>query len=238
MTMKSVLVILAVLMSLQQASGQTININVNVPEGGEKSSAVQTLLMTNLQERNLNLEFENAELKTKNANLEQRVSHLSNALCACNNKTHSCPSGYVQFCDKCYSFSSILDQKNYKDSRSACQAAGGHLAMPKDKATNDFLVKQIPSLYNYVALVHLGRVSWISVWFGLTDEVKEGIWVWEDGTTLGTTGWSDWYKGRPGVYVSDYDCAAWSINYHIKWAEFLCSEKFYYVCEKGATVIP
>ncbi|XP_078697888.1 galactose-specific lectin nattectin-like isoform X4 [Branchiostoma floridae x Branchiostoma belcheri] len=184
--------------------------------------------MTDLQEKIMKLEFEKAEL-------EQRVSDLSKALCACNNKTHSCLSGYVQFCDKCYSFSD--DRKNYTDARSACHAAGGHLAMPKDQATNDFLVKEFWSWYVHRGLMH-GPVYWTSIWFGLTDEVREGIWVWEDGTTLGTTGWSDWYTGRPVAHVTYRDCATWSFKYFAKWADVRCLEEFFYVCEKGATVIP
>ncbi|XP_078697881.1 perlucin-like protein isoform X1 [Branchiostoma floridae x Branchiostoma belcheri] len=234
MAMKSVLAILAVLMSLQETSGQTININVNMPEGGEKSAAAQNLLMTDLQEKNLKLEFEKAEL-------EQRVRDLSKALCACNNKTHVCPSGYEQFCDMCYSFSA--DTKNYTDARSACHAAGGHLAMPKDQATNDFLVQHIRSWYLKALGLSYGQNTlyiyryW--AWIGLTDEVKEGIWVWEDGTTLGTTGWSDWYTGRPVAHVTDRDCAAWALYLpSFVWEDYFCNSNLRYVCEKGATVVP
>ncbi|XP_078697887.1 galactose-specific lectin nattectin-like isoform X3 [Branchiostoma floridae x Branchiostoma belcheri] len=225
MAMKSVLVILAVLMSLQETSGQTININVNMPEGGEKSAAAQEKIM---------------KLEFKNALLELRVSDLSKALCACNNKTHVCPSGYTKHCDMCYSFSA--DTKNYADARSACHAAGGHLAMPKDQATNDFLVQHIRSWYRRAQVLRYGFYIYrYRIWFGLTDQVKEGIWVWEDGTTLGTTGWSDWYTGRPVAYVSGRNCAAWSsLGFigSIKWQGFRCLEIWPFVCEKRATVIP
>ncbi|CAH1239536.1 CLEC4E [Branchiostoma lanceolatum] len=129
----------------------------------------------------------------------------------------TCPSGYVKFQNRCFSFST--DRENYVGARSACQAAGGHLAMPKDQATSSFLVNQLTRY-----------PSGSNVWFGLTDQVEEGTWVWEDGTLLGT-GWSDWSPGQPNDYNSVEDCAEWRTGYGYKWNDRPCSTNQYYVCE-------
>ncbi|XP_066297291.1 C-type lectin domain family 4 member E-like [Branchiostoma lanceolatum] len=134
-----------------------------------------------------------------------------------------CPSGYVPFQDgeRCFKFSA--GKRNYTEARSACQAAGGHLALPKDQATNDFLVNQINDWYP----------PGFSVWFGLTDQVEEGTFVWEDGTPLGN-GWSNWSPEQPDDYQSVEDCAEWKHEYGYKWNDFPCTTSRYYVCELGS----
>ncbi|XP_035696437.1 perlucin-like protein [Branchiostoma floridae] len=132
-----------------------------------------------------------------------------------------CPSGYVKFQDRCFKFST--DKKTYADARSACQAAGGHLAMPKDQATNNFLVNQLTRY-----------PSGSNVYFGLTDLAQEGTFVWEDGTPL--TGWKNWSPGQPDDYRSVEDCAHWWGSYGYKWNDRSCSDSDYYVCEVSAAV--
>ncbi|XP_035696423.1 collectin-11-like [Branchiostoma floridae] len=134
----------------------------------------------------------------------------------------TCPSGYVKFQDRCFKFSS--DKQNYVDARSACQAAGARLAMPKDQATNDFLLANQLTRYP----------SGSSAWFGLTDLAQEGTWVWEDGTPL--TGWSYWYPGRPDDYQSAEDCGEWEAGYGYRWNDNPCYVSQYYVCEASAAV--
>ncbi|CAH1239457.1 CLEC10A [Branchiostoma lanceolatum] len=130
----------------------------------------------------------------------------------------TCPRGYVQFLDRCFGLST--DTKNYADARSACQAAGRHLAMPKDPETNGFLVEQIKNTYS----------SGSFAWFGLTDQVQEGTFVWEDGTPLGN-GWSDWAPEQPDDYQSAEDCVHWTADQGYMWNDYPCSENTYYVCE-------
>ncbi|CAH1239533.1 CLEC4M [Branchiostoma lanceolatum] len=136
-----------------------------------------------------------------------------------------CPDGYLQFEDRCFNFST--DKKTYTDARSVCQAAGGRLAMPKDQLTNDFLTNQIETRYF--------AFSRYIVWFGLTDEVQEGTWVWEDGTPL--IGWSDWAQGEPDDFFNQ-DCVGFGSRFGLKWEDGGCSLDTYYVCETKATFPP
>ncbi|KAI8488336.1 TEL2-interacting protein 1 [Branchiostoma belcheri] len=86
--------------------------------------------------------------------------------------------------------------------------------MPKDQATNDFLVSQIHNRYPPFSMV----------WFGLTDQVQEGFWVWEDGTPL--AGWSDWGFGQPSNVTADFDCAWWEGFEAYKWMSESTKEAF------------
>eukprot|EP00058_Branchiostoma_floridae_P015681 XP_002601169.1 hypothetical protein BRAFLDRAFT_75618 [Branchiostoma floridae] len=176
------------------------------------------------------------DMEGKHAELQNQVQNLTLDLCltkkTCCNKTVTCPSGYERFCEKpdmCYKFST--DEKNYTDARSACQADGGHLAMPKDKATNDFLVKQIKTRFTGANLAD-------GIWMGLTDQAIKGTWVWEDGTPLGAS-WSNWYSGQPDSSSSPaHNCVMW-VPHSDWWLNVHCSDFVrYYICEVKATESP
>ncbi|XP_019647101.1 PREDICTED: collectin-11-like [Branchiostoma belcheri] len=168
--------------------------------------------------------------------LKNKVKNLTANLCvikqACCNKTLAvCPCGYERFSETpgmCYKFSTKSDMKTYADARSTCQADGGHLAMPKDKATNDFLAKQIRAR-DYI---------FDHAWFGLTDQVQERTWVWEDGTPLGT-GWNNWAQGPPVAYPfylqlhDSVNCAL--LAFSSEWFNHQCTASLNYICEVKAT---
>ncbi|XP_078695572.1 perlucin-like protein [Branchiostoma floridae x Branchiostoma belcheri] len=234
MNKKAVLVTLAVLMSLLlQASGE-VNVNVNVPGHSMGGASSQEAINAKLQDRVREMEGkllaipdlkkQNADLTDKLTDLQKKLSDVTTELWlnkkACCNKTLVCPGGYVQFLDRCYK--SYGDKKNFTDAKSACQAAGGHLAMPKDKPTNDFLLKQAP------------LQSGLTIWLGLTDKVTEGTWVWEDGTPLGS--WNNWGQGQPAHSYPDLDCAQMAPM--MQWFSNFCSFQAYYMCELSATVYP
>ncbi|CAH1239535.1 COLEC11 [Branchiostoma lanceolatum] len=208
---------------LQQVSGETaadrscvcspaIYVDYGDKRGEDTDSRVLNQLAL-LQGTVESLRTQQDVLIAEVSNLTAEVTLLKQAF----HEKHPCPSGYVQFCDRCFSVSA--DKRNYTEARSACQAAGGHLAMPKDQATNAFLVNQVKTRYT--------RLS--SAWFGLTDEVREGTFVWEDGTPL--TGWSNWYTNQPDDSGSAEDCAEWEAGYGYKWNDEPCSRSQYYVCE-------
>ncbi|CAH1238203.1 COLEC10 [Branchiostoma lanceolatum] len=129
----------------------------------------------------------------------------------------TCPSGYLQFRDKCYQFSTT--QKQYNDAKAVCVASGGHLAVAKDEATDNFLVNEIRKRGN------------AETWMGMSDQVEEGVWVWEDGSAL--TGWTNWLPGNPSSTFED--CAEWKVVYGFKWNDDECYHTQYFVCENHAT---
>ncbi|XP_035697843.1 perlucin-like protein [Branchiostoma floridae] len=188
-------------------------------EGGETNTSVMyqlraqlTLLQGTVESLRTQQEILIAEVSNLTAELRKEADPVE----------HVCPSGYVQFENRCFNFST--DKKTYTDARSACHAAGGRLAMPKDQLTNDFLVNEVWTRY----------ISPYIAWFGLTDQVREGTWVWEDGTPL--VGWSDWAPGEPDNYFNS-DCAGWGSRSGLKWIDAESRINAYYVCEMRATAL-
>ncbi|XP_035696659.1 uncharacterized protein LOC118430059 [Branchiostoma floridae] len=85
----------------------------------------------------------------------------------------TCSSGYTKFQRSC--FKASRTRKDYHSARRDCQAVGGFLAMPKDSATNAFLVRLGSKI------IRRGNF-----FIGLSDQSVEGRWRFADGTGLGT----------------------------------------------------
>jgi len=71
-----------------------------------------------------------------------------------------------------------LDKLPWPAARDKCKSLGGDLAMAPDAETWAF-VKTLTTA---------------SVWLGATDEKKEGVWVWVDGTPMQ---YADWIGAGP-----------------------------------------
>ncbi|XP_066273397.1 uncharacterized protein [Branchiostoma lanceolatum] len=95
-----------------------------------------------------------------------------------------CPEGYVYHQPSRTCYKAFDAKKSYDGAVEACSADGGSLAMPRDDATNVFLI------YLKNAVDNRG---WFR--FGLTDEHQEGGWMWSDGIALGS--YSPWGPGEP-----------------------------------------
>ncbi|XP_066296911.1 perlucin-like protein [Branchiostoma lanceolatum] len=216
------IVTVALLMMTSQASGQP-TWGCSAPKTEEKCVCSPVIHVHNYGDKQGENDETGNSQDTRIKELQEQVVNLTGELAVLKQAFHEklpCPSGYLHFEDRCFSFST--DIKNYADARSACQAAGGRLAMPKDQATNDFLVKQLA-----------GYPSSYSAWFGLTrDQVQEGTFVWEDGTPL--TGWSNWAPWQPDDAGSLGDCTHWATAYGYKWNDAQCSNSQQYVCEASA----
>ncbi|KAI8490500.1 carbohydrate binding [Branchiostoma belcheri] len=109
------------------------------------------------------------------------------------NGNKSCPDGYVyhqssRLCYKAFKYSTT-----YNGAVSRCSVDGGTLAMPRDTATNDFLI----DLKNAVDKNRHFR-------FGLTDVHQEGAWMWDDNIPLGD--FRPWGLGEPNNQGNE-DCA-------------------------------
>ncbi|KAI8508770.1 hypothetical protein Bbelb_138690 [Branchiostoma belcheri] len=79
-------------------------------------------------------------------------------------------------------YKAFNDRTTYNGAVSRCSLDGGTLAMPRDTATNNFLI----DLKNEV-----DNDAWFR--FGLTDE--EGVWMWDDNVPLGD--FRAWGTGEP-----------------------------------------
>jgi len=70
------------------------------------------------------------------------------------------------------------------------------------------------------------------VWIGANDLLEEGRWMWTDGTILA---YKNWHKDEPNNFGGREDCGAlWN---GMKWNDWFCSSKAYYICEKRTSTI-
>ncbi|KAI8496991.1 hypothetical protein Bbelb_256460 [Branchiostoma belcheri] len=94
-----------------------------------------------------------------------------------------CPkAGYVYFSGNCFKL--FAESQAYSEAKQTCAADGAVLAMPRDNVTNSFLA---------------GMGSG-EKWIGISDSQIEGQWVFADGQTLQSAGYSNW---NPACRISD-----------------------------------
>ena len=66
-------------------------------------------------------------------------------------------------------------------------------------------------------------------WIGLNDRLKEGQYVWSDGTTFNSSVFNNWANGQPDNHRNE-DCVE---TMHGKWNDQSCSAERFYVCERS-----
>ena len=94
------------------------------------------------------------------------------------------PNGIYTFNGHSYGFydAKDYDLTTYSAVSNFCREQGGHLAVINNQAENDYLYNLMTSLYDH------------TVFFGYSDENKEGNWQWDgdDSTYENWTQWGDW----------------------------------------------
>ncbi|XP_066302890.1 alpha-N-acetylgalactosamine-specific lectin-like [Branchiostoma lanceolatum] len=97
-----------------------------------------------------------------------------------------------EICYKAYNTENTLNEAAV-----TCREDGGNLAMPRDAATNAFLMSLYKSVHDNAFF-----------WFGLRDQREEGNWEWVDGSALGM--YNSWAPGQPNNYGDNEYCAYYS----------------------------
>ncbi|XP_030404873.1 C-type lectin domain family 4 member E-like, partial [Gopherus evgoodei] len=88
-----------------------------------------------------------------------------------------CPMGWKHFQSSCYYFS--RDIMNWGDSETNCTGMGSHLVVINKGTEQDFI-------FNWTKKT-LTFISDRSYYIGLTDQAKEGQWLWVDQTPCNET---------------------------------------------------
>ncbi|XP_078659280.1 uncharacterized protein LOC144904305 isoform X1 [Branchiostoma floridae x Branchiostoma belcheri] len=96
------------------------------------------------------------------------------------------------------------------------------LAMPKDSETNAFISDFITE-GDFAG----GR------WIGVTDAFVEGVWVYQDGSTLASVGYTNWKDGEPNDSFGGEDCVQMLDN--SEWNDLGCGDDMRFVCQLDAT---
>ncbi|KAI8510809.1 hypothetical protein Bbelb_117250 [Branchiostoma belcheri] len=128
----------------------------------------------------------------------------------------TCPAGYQRFQENCFkAFPQTIP--DYTWAMKVCLKDEGFLAMPKDAATNAFLVQLKNAVRNDAGF-----------YIGLSDQNAERQWRFADGTALGS--YKNWNPGEPNNRGNEY-CATLLPGYGGKWNVVPCSSDRRYICQ-------
>ncbi|XP_078695240.1 uncharacterized protein LOC144924159 [Branchiostoma floridae x Branchiostoma belcheri] len=146
--------------------------------------------------------------------LSHRVPSILYSTNTSNNVVWSsgCPvADYVRFNDICYK--SFSDLKTYAEAEVECAADGGILAVPKNSDTNSFIHS-------------LQEVS--NSWIGVSDTDNDGQWVFADGQTVTSSGYSNWSPGEPWA-LNNRGCVIFEGEGF--WNEKACTKDYGFICQ-------
>ncbi|GFR61987.1 C-type lectin domain family 11 member A [Elysia marginata] len=119
--------------------------------------------------------------------------------------------------DACFQFVTN-DDVPFETAQKTCRQHNGTLAMPKTKYINDFLLQEMQR-----------RQQLKPMWIGMQDTIREGIYVWEDGSQVRHWGNMHYFNGEP--FSSGEDCLALN-PLDWQWHDFDCSnEKHSFICQ-------
>ncbi|XP_068997833.1 galactose-specific lectin nattectin-like [Embiotoca jacksoni] len=126
----------------------------------------------------------------------------------------TCPPGWTWFGRRCYLFQN--PEKDWADAERFCNSLNGNLASIHSREEYVFIRGLI------FKAVKIHKQSWV----GGHDEVKEGVWLWSDGSVFN---FNSWGRGQPDNYKGREDCL--EINFGGKdFNDGTCSTKKSFVC--------
>ncbi|KAG7240422.1 hypothetical protein INR49_026993, partial [Caranx melampygus] len=147
-------------------------------------SSVKASLSEHLQ-KSLSLTKERDQL---NSTLIEVTKELDKLQCLHNYKK-TCPSGWNIFNCSCYLLSAQYD--SWDKGREDCRRRGA-----------DLVVVDTPEEQTFVS----GFTPY-DIWIGLTDNEKEGVWKWVDGTPLNFRYWANNEPNNGGSRFGEENCA-------------------------------
>ncbi|XP_062283175.1 galactose-specific lectin nattectin-like [Scomber scombrus] len=129
-----------------------------------------------------------------------------------------CPPGWTHFENHCYLFNHAL--KYWADAERACTSLGGNLAsLPNSK------------VYGFIrAIIHRSTGKHLRTWVGGYDAVKEGVWLWSDGSKFDFKGW---HRGEPNNARGHENCMEINVSGRNYVNDGQCHRKNYFVCGKS-----
>lgn len=109
----------------------------------------------------------------------------------------------------------VKEEKRYADAETYCQTRGGHLAMPRDEASN-------AAIASYIAEAGLS-----GAYVGVNDLRNEGVFTYADLSPITT--FSKWGLGEPSGGDDDEDCVVLVASG--EWMDVACNPAMCFVCE-------
>ncbi|XP_071583171.1 LOW QUALITY PROTEIN: hepatic lectin-like [Heliangelus exortis] len=124
--------------------------------------------------------------------------------------TRKCSAGWENFGESCYSFST--ETTSWGEANQTCADQGAHLIIIDSEQEQDFLKENINSTY----------------WLGVTDQQKEGSWVWTNGQEVTLSYFNVWKENKDR---DQKNCG--SIGPDGIWSDAKCSHPNLWICEKS-----
>ncbi|XP_035247102.1 macrophage mannose receptor 1 [Anguilla anguilla] len=125
-----------------------------------------------------------------------------------------CESGWREYENKCYLFSS--DLKSWHDALTECQSLGSSLMSILDIHERTWVWTQIGT-----------EIFWI----GLNDIAAEGTWEWSDGSVYYPY-LEYWRPGQPDNWGDNEDCGQVVGSSHAQWNDETCTVSRRYICKR------
>nr|XP_020442643.1 CD209 antigen-like protein E [Monopterus albus] len=170
-----------------------------------------------------NYTAEKHQLLVRYQNLTDERDQLQTSFNRVMENTGTCPNGWRRFGCKCYYFSTTLG--SWPNSKQQCSNQRADLVIINSRQEMEFLNQ-------------LG--AHLKFWIGLSQTPSQSMWVWTDGTSLGT---AHWQNGIP-IYYQHYrtqSCAAFNsfqaggFEQTVKsWSMEQCTQYLRWVCEREA----
>ncbi|CAL8369632.1 unnamed protein product [Lota lota] len=171
----------------------------------EKTTMEKTIMEKTIMEKTVSMERDMEQLLQRLKNVTEQRDAL---LCQ-----QSCPISWNKFGCKCYRLSDVYGSWN--KSRKFCVSQGADLVVVDSKEEMDFISRNVSSF-----------------WLGATDEAREGMWRWVDGTVLSVDNPS-WSRGKPDG-GEDKNCLMLKVSEETKykWRGERCEVQRKGICER------
>ncbi|XP_048020755.1 ladderlectin-like [Megalobrama amblycephala] len=128
------------------------------------------------------------------------------------NLDKKCPFGWKNFGVRCYKYFS--QSADWITAEKSCQSLGANLASVHHKLENDFLLSLLPS-------------SSTRSFIGANDGIKDGQWLWSDGSEYDFT---NWCSNEPNNQNGPENCLEINYSSNLCWNDKTCSHQLSYIC--------
>ncbi|XP_043974978.1 galactose-specific lectin nattectin-like [Gambusia affinis] len=130
----------------------------------------------------------------------------------------SCPSGWTKYGNRCFLFQNA--QRDWASAERACTGLRANLASVHNSADQRFLKN----------LVNSRKGSYVRTWVGGYDAVKEGVWLWSDGSKFTS---APWPRGEPNNLGRNEHCMEINLKGSTMYLnDEGCSRNNFYICAK------
>ncbi|EDV19658.1 uncharacterized protein TRIADDRAFT_61845 [Trichoplax adhaerens] len=132
----------------------------------------------------------------------------------------TCDPGWLQFRDKCISFSSKM---NYENALKYCQNIKSSLMEIDSVEKESFVASSVPDSSN---VYWLGLIDLVG-----NDSINDHVWVQSNRSVI-ATGYQNWGLSNPGK--ASQRCVVLRNSPPYQWYDRSCDDTYYAICEKNS----